>query len=344
MKHSKTTRTLCALMAAMLLGLLGGCASNTSASSGAASSSAVNSASAATESSSATSADSAASDTSAFTGQYLITAEEALAKIDDKNTVFVDCTGNALLGTVKGAIALVWQDLSTCSAEFGNPGDENWGKIPEPAQLAEILGSYGLDKNKEIICLGHTSTGWGDDGRVAWTLLAAGYENVKFVDGGIDALIAAGAPTQMGGSNPVPCEVEVSTIDKTHVMETDELLANFDTYTIVDTRAIQEYEGATYYGEAKGGHIPGAIHIDYLDLFREDGTLKSNSDITAMFEEAGVSKDDKIVAYCTGGIRSAYMQLVLEMCGFESTTNYDQSFWRWCVVGDVEETAGQQAA
>ena len=55
-----------------------------------------------------------------------------------------------------------------------------------------------------------------------------------------------------------------------------------------------------------------------------------------MFEDAGLSKDDEIVTYCTGGIRSAYTQMVMEMCGFEHTYNYDQSFWRWAVVGDVE--------
>ena len=84
------------------------------------------------------------------------------------------------------------------------------------------------------------------------------------------------------------------------------------------------------------------------DIFREQfisgtqicsndaGYLKSNEELTKMFEDAGLSKDDEIVTYCTGGIRSAYTQLVMEMCGFEHTYNYDQSFWRWAVVGDVE--------
>ena len=38
----------------------------------------------------------------------------------------------------------------------------------------------------------------------------------------------------------------------------------------------------------------------------------------------------------TGGIRSAYAQLILEMCGFEHSNNYDQSYWNWCVDGEVE--------
>ena len=91
------------------------------------------------------------------------------------------------------------------------------------------------------------------------------------------------------------------------------------------------------YGEANGGHLPGAIQIRYTDLFNSDSTLKSNEDLTRMFEDAGLSKEDHIITYCTGGIRSAYMQLVMEMCGFENSENYDESFYRWCVEGDLEK-------
>jgi thiosulfate/3-mercaptopyruvate sulfurtransferase len=226
--------------------------------------------------------------------------------------------------------------MCTCSEEYGSAGDDTWGKIPEPEDLSARLGALGLDKNKQIITLGHTLKGWGEDARIAWELRAAGYENVRIVNGGIDALFDAGAEKQSAASDPVPCEVTVDDLDKTHVMETSELAANFDQYKIVDVRTDDEYNGATKYGEAKGGHIKGAVFVPYLDLFQKDGTLKTNDEITAMFEAQGVNKTDRVVAYCTGGIRSAYVQMVLEMCGYETTFNYDQSYWNWCVDNEVE--------
>ena len=165
---------------------------------------------------------------------------------------------------------------------------------------------------------------------------AAGYEDVKMVDGGWKALKDSGIKTQFLASKPEPAEVKIDEIDYSHVMTTEELQKNYDEYKIVDVRTDEEYEGAILYDEAKGGHLPGAIHIRYTDLFDDAGYLKSNEELTKMFEDAGLSKDDEIVTYCTGGIRSAYTQLVMEMCGFEHTYNYDQSFWRWAVVGDVE--------
>lgn len=275
-------------------------------------------------------------DSGAFKGDMIISAEEALALIGSEDVIFVDCTGSANKGTVRGAVATSWQELCTCSEEYGNAGDDTWGKIPEPADLAKRLGALGLDKSKEIITLGHTLDGWGEDARVAWELRTAGYENVKIVDGGIDALLGAGAEKQSGGSEPVPCEVTIDKTDMTHVMETPELVKNFDQYKIVDVRTEKEYNGATKYGEARGGHIKGAVSVPYPDLFNSDGTLKPNDEIVSMFKAQGVEKTDKVVTYCTGGIRSAYAQMVLEMCGYENTYNYDQSYWNWCVENEVE--------
>jgi thiosulfate/3-mercaptopyruvate sulfurtransferase len=200
----------------------------------------------------------------AFTGDLIISAEDAVALIGSDDVIFVDCTGEADRGTIKGAVATTWQDMCTCSEEYGSAGDDTWGKIPEPEDLSARLGALGLDKNKQIITLGHTLKGWGEDARIAWELRAAGYENVRIVDGGIDALFDAGAEKQSAASDPVPCEVAVDDLDRTHVMETSELAANFDQYKIVDVRTADEYNGATKYGEAKGGHIKGAVFAPYL--------------------------------------------------------------------------------
>lgn len=275
----------------------------------------------------------------AFEGAYLVTADYVKEHAADENVLLVDCRGadKAKKETLEGAVATTWQEIRTCGESYGKEGDEGWGKIPEPLELSKKLGELGMSKDKEIILLGETLDGWGDDATVLWELAAAGYDNVKMVDGGYSAAKAAGVPTQKGASEPEPADVSIDAIDNTHVMGTEELQAHYDEYKILDVRTEDEYKGAVKYHEAKGGHLPGAIFMPYTELFREGGTLRSQADIEKMMTDAGISKDDKIVAYCTGGIRSAYMQLVLEMAGYENTWNYDQSFWRWAVVGEVEK-------
>jgi len=269
-----------------------------------------------------------------FEGEYVVSADYVKENLD--NIIVVDARGEdeAKNGTVKGAIATTWQYLATC--EDGTAGDPNWGCILDTARLSERLGGLGLSKDAEIVLFSNAEKGWGEDGRIAWELLAAGYENVKIVNGGIKALEAAGVEMEKGAAVPTACEVTVDVIDETHVINTDELKSIYAEVKVIDVREDKEYEGKTLYGEANGGHLPGAIHIKYTDLFNSDSTLKSNADLTKMFEDAGLTKEDHIVAYCTGGIRSAYMQLVMEMCGFGNVENYDESFYRWCVNEELE--------
>ena len=75
----------------------------------------------------------------AFTGDIIISAEDAVALIGSDDVIFVDCTGEADRGTIKGAVATTWQDMCTCSEEYGSAGDDTWGQIPEPEDLSARL-------------------------------------------------------------------------------------------------------------------------------------------------------------------------------------------------------------
>lgn len=273
--------------------------------------------------------------TEAFEGKYIVNADYVKDHLDSITLVDARGEDEAKKGTVKGAIATTWQYLATC--EDGAAGDENWGCILDTKRLSERLGELGLSKDKEIVLFSNADKGWGEDGRIAWELIAAGYDNVKMVDGGIKALKAADLEIVKEVATPEKTSVKIDSIDETHDINTEELKSIYDECKIVDVRTDKEYNGKKLYGEANGGHLPGAIHIRYTDMFNSDSTLRSVEDLTKMFEDAGLSKSDHIVTYCTGGIRSAYMQLVLEMCGFENSENYDESFYRWCAVEELEK-------
>jgi thiosulfate/3-mercaptopyruvate sulfurtransferase len=292
----------------------------------------------ASEAPAAVAEETAAPQAAAFSGKYVVDAKYVLDNVGKDGILLVDARGEdaAKEGTVKGAIAVIWQMFADVTN--GKPGDAMWGTLLEPVALSEVLSTTGISPDKEIIVFAGAQKGWGDEGRVAWGLLAAGFPNVKIVDGGYDALVAAGVPTVKGAAAYTPAQVTISSIDQKHIINTDALAADYDSYKIVDVRADEEFNGEVLYGEAAGGHLPGAIHIRFTDLFKADGTLKSNDEIVALFEAAGVQKTDKVVTYCTKGIRSAYAQMVLEMCGYENTLNYDESYYRWCASQQVEQT------
>ncbi len=274
--------------------------------------------------------------TADFTGKYVISAKELQAKMDAGESLkIVDTRGiDKKTTTVKGATTMVWQQISKTPMTDGTtPGQAGFARTLDTADMSKALTKVGLGYNDQIILVSgeHTTGGWGDDGRVLWQLLQCGYTNVKMLNGGVSAMDSN--YLQTGASATVAKEVAVRTVDQnTHGISTEDLLKaykNGESMKVVDVRANAEYDGEVLYGEASGGHLKDAIHVRFTDLFKADGSLKSVAELTAMFEAAGLSKTDKIVTYCTGGIRSAYMQLVLEMCGFENSFNYAESAYRW---------------
>ncbi len=275
-------------------------------------------------------------DSESFTGEYIISVDDFKDKISDPNIIIIDARGDdgAKGGFVEGARVIAWGQLA--DVDDKKPGEEGWGHILEPEQANPILSDFGLDPEKEIILYSNTNQGWGEDGRILWQLKAYGYDNLKMVDGGIDAIKEAGIDLVKDKKDIEKAEVNITDINYDAIIDTKQLSEAYDNYKIIDVRNKDEYEGATLYGEAKGGHLPGAVNIQYIDLFNEDGHLKSNDEIEKLFADEGFEKSDAIVTYCTGGIRSAYMQLVLEMLGYDNVMNYQGSYYNWAASHDVE--------
>lgn len=274
-------------------------------------------------------ASSASSAAEAARAKLLISVTD-LAK-DTKAYVILDTRDPKMYaaGHIPGAISAPWQTFATVGT--GKPGDANWGVLMAPDKIAEAAGKLGIDTSKPIVLYSDPS-GWGEDGRVVWTLQSIGLDNAKLLDGGYPAWVSAGEPTEKTAVTVPATTVTVGADKLADINATTEQMkqaVESSSAAIVDARSAKEYNGATDFGEARGGHVPGAINIPLSTLFNEDGTLKSNADLDKMFTDAGLKKDEPIIVYCTKGIRSAYMAEVMRMVGFEKAVNYDASFYSW---------------
>ena len=86
---------------------------------------------------------------------------------------------------------------------------------------------------------------------------------------------------------------------------TKALHRGYDQFLIIDPRSPEEYLGQKDLGEARKGHLPGAINLPFQQLLTSSGTLKSFDDINQLLSEPVVQKTREIVIYYTDGIRSA---------------------------------------
>lgn len=267
---------------------------------------------------------------------YIVDAEWLKANLEREDLLVIDARGQDTFdkGHIPGAIATNWQNFTDMS---GAPGENpNWGVVLEPAALSEKLSELGISKDKEIVVYTGTIGGWGEDGRLVWMLRRAGYDNSKILDGGFNYWEANNYEVSKDAAAITPTDVEITALDETTNATTEEIANKLGQVVIIDTREKDEYEGAQKFGEARGGHIPGAINIPFTLFLNEDGTLKSAREIQTIIDDNGIKKDDEVVTYCTAGIRSAHMQMVMDMLGYDNVKNYDASFYGWSGNSDLE--------
>ena len=276
-----------------------------------------------------------------FDFKKLVDAEYLLNNRTNDNVVVIDARGGMLEeGSLMYDKATVvdWTDISL----LGEFGGEDLGKLLSKKNYQQIFNKLGILDNSEILVYGFTmpDQGFGDEARVLYTLSYAGFDNVKFIDGGFHQVENLGFNKKYEPTND---RIEVSDIAREEATQnekaiyTDELLSkigNLDVQ-IIDTRLEVEYNGRVIYGENKAGHIPGAISLPFNTLVDNNGFLKSREELEKYVTEKGIDKNKLQITYCTTGVRASYVAVILEELGF-NVRNYEPSFARYANVGEVE--------
>ncbi len=99
---------------------------------------------------------------------------------------------------------------------------------------------------------------------------------------------------------------------------------------LLDVRSVGEYTGRQQMGEARPGHIPGAVLLPILSLFNEDGSVRPEREVEAAFEAAGLSdRDAEIIVYCAMGYRAKLAAQVMAERGFSNLKVYTASYFDW---------------
>ena len=98
---------------------------------------------------------------------------------------------------------------------------------------------------------------------------------------------------------------------------------------IADARSLEEYAGKEISGIPRAGHIPGAVSVPWNAFLNPDATVKDLGKIQASFDEKGLHPSHEVVCYCTGGVRSAWLYVVLKLAGYQKVRNYPGSWWEW---------------
>ena len=165
--------------------------------------------------------------------------------------------------------------------------------------------------------------------RAFWFLEYFGHPSVRVLDGGFGEWVRGGFDVTREASPAVVSEW-TGTRDAAAIATWRDVKSAIGEpgAVLLDARTDGEYCGTTVRA-ARGGAVPGAVHIEWTRNLGADGAFKPAAELKEMYETAGVTPDREVITYCQGGYRAAHAYLALRLLGYPRVRNYVGSWKEW---------------
>lgn len=210
-------------------------------------------------------------------------------------------------GHVPGA---VFVPLDRELATHGEPS-EGRHPLPSTAQLQAAVRRWGVNQGDTVVVYDDFQ---GIAAARAWWLLRQGGVDVRLLDGGIRAWVAAGLEVATDDVAPAPGDVVLAEIGA-EALTIDEAAAFPESGVLLDVRAPERYRGETEPYDPVAGHIPGAINLPTGRHLDEDGRILDRTTVLKTLESIGIDAGTSVAAYCGSGVTAAHTALVLDEVG-----------------------------
>jgi thiosulfate/3-mercaptopyruvate sulfurtransferase len=193
--------------------------------------------------------------------------------------------------------------------------------------IQHLLEMRGVSESKEVVFYDEWSGMRAARG--LWFMEFFGHPKARMLDGGTRAWQQAGFP--LTTDTVTPKSAALNPAERRDVLATvNDVIDSLNKHdkVILDTRSRGEYLG-THVRAARGGAIPGAVHLEWTDNLDASGKFKPNAELEAMYAQAGVTPDKEVISYCQGGYRAAHSYVALRLIGFPKVRNYIGSWKEW---------------
>ena len=225
---------------------------------------------------------------------------------------------------------------------FGGIPRTSTGDMANSSEFAKVAGELGITNDMTIVVYDAPSQMMGT---VAWAFMYYGHKNVKILDGGLAKWISEGKATSGDVPQYPSCVFIPNPIEGLYCsLENAKSLVNDRTGVFWDTRSLNEYQGALSVIEVpspRQGRIPGAIHLEWKDLFEQNTmTLKPGGELRELLQAKGIVPESQINTYCQGGARASLATIVLKILGYEKARTYAGSYVQWAKQPDTTIETG----
>jgi thiosulfate/3-mercaptopyruvate sulfurtransferase len=212
---------------------------------------------------------------------------------------------------------------------------------PPPEKFISRLRAMGVGDGHQVVI--YDGSGLFSAARVWWTFRLMGKVDVAVLDGGLPKWRAEGH--EIEDMPPVLRDRHMTTSRQNHLVKDVTQVAHaakLGEAEIIDARSAARFKGEAPEPRAglRSGHIPGSKNVPFSTLLHADGTMKSPSDLRAVFEAAGVNLSKPAITSCGSGVTAAVLSLALERIGHRNHALYDGSWAEWGMYDDLAVEKG----
>ena len=225
-----------------------------------------------------------------------------------------------------GALAINWlRDLI-------EEEDESSGKVVDPERFAALARRLGIHPEDTLIFYG--DQGGRHAARALWVFEYYRHAGaLHLMDGGREQWQREGRPTSDEAAHPEPSGYPVPSARRPELRATaEQIIAGLKKggLTVLDVRTREEYDG-TDVRAARGGHIPGAVNLDWIMAVDRERNLrfKPAHELRPMLERLGITPEKEVIAHCQTHHRSSHSYIVLKWLGYGRIRGYDGSWSEW---------------
>jgi thiosulfate/3-mercaptopyruvate sulfurtransferase len=262
--------------------------------------------------------------------ERLVSTEWLQAHLGTPGLVVVESDEDVILyesGHIPGAVKIDWH------TDLNDPVERDY---IDGAAFAALVGRKGISRDSTVVIYGDKSNWWA--AYALWVFTLFGHEDVRLLDGGRQKWLAEDREVTTARESAVSVEYPVvERVDAPIRAFKEDVLAHFGN-PLVDVRSPEEYSGARTTapaypeeGSLRAGHIPSAVSVPWARAAADDATFKPRGELDAIYrDEAGLTGEEPVIAYCRIGERSSHTWFVLtHLLGLEDVRNYDGSWTEW---------------
>ncbi len=262
----------------------------------------------------------------------LVSTDWAQNNLDTPHVVFVEVdedTSAYETGHIPGAVKLDWRtDLQ----------DPIVRDFVDAQQFSKLLSERGISRDDTVVLYGGNNNWFA--AYAYWYFKLYGHKSVTLLDGGRKKWELDGRPLSTESVSRQATSYSADAPDNRIRAFRDEVIGAIGAKNLIDVRSPDEFTGKILAPahlpqeqSQRPGHIPGAINVPWSRAANEDGTFKSDEELSALYAAAGLDGEKETIAYCRIGERSSHTWFVLsELLGHKNVKNYDGS---WTEYGSL---------